>query len=46
MKKKIAVIGGGAAGMFAALNVAERGCEVHLFDWAKRSILQEKADVI
>ncbi len=50
MKKKIAVIGGGAAGMFAALNAAERGCEVHLFEkmknWAKRSILQEKADVI
>ena len=32
MKKKIAVIGGGAAGMFAALNAAERGCEVHLFE--------------
>ena len=30
--KKIAVIGGGAAGMFAALNAAERGCEVHLFE--------------
>ena len=32
MKKKIAVIGGGAAGMSAALNAAERGCEVHLFE--------------
>ncbi len=32
MKKKIAVIGGWAAGMFAALNAAERGCEVHLFE--------------
>lgn len=31
-KKKIAVIGGGAAGMFAALQAAERGCEVHLFE--------------
>lgn len=35
MKKKIAVIGGGAAGMFAALNAAERGCEVHLFEKMK-----------
>lgn len=50
MKKKIAVIGGGAAGMFAARMRQNAGCEVHLFEkmknWAKRSILQEKADVI
>lgn len=31
-KKKIAIIGGGAAGMFAAVNAAEQGCEVHLFE--------------
>lgn len=31
-KKKIAVIGGGAAGMFAAVHVAANGCEVHLFE--------------
>ena len=31
-KKKIAVIGGGAAGMFAAVHAAANGCEVHLFE--------------
>ncbi len=31
-KKKIAVIGGGAAGMFAAVHAAVNGCEVHLFE--------------
>ena len=31
-KKKIAVIGGGAAGMFAAVLAAANGCEVHLFE--------------
>ncbi len=50
MKKKIAVIGGGAAGMFAALNAAERGCEVHLFEknekLGKKIYITGKADVI
>lgn len=30
--KKIAVIGGGAAGMFAAVKAAQEGMEVHLFE--------------
>ena len=32
MKKKIAVIGAGIAGLSAALNLAENGFEVHLFE--------------
>ena len=31
-KKRIAIVGGGAAGMFAALMAARQGCEVHLFE--------------
>lgn len=49
-KKKIAVIGGGAAGMFAAVHAAANGCEVHLFEknekLGKRYISPEKEDVI
>ena len=30
--KKVLVIGGGAAGMFAAISAAEEGHEVHLFE--------------
>ena len=30
--KKIAIIGGGAAGMFAAITAAEKGNEVHLYE--------------
>ena len=30
--EKIAIIGGGAAGMFAAISAAEEGHEVHLFE--------------
>ncbi len=30
--KRIAVIGGGAAGMYAAVAAAKNGCEVHLFE--------------
>ena len=30
--EKIAVIGGGAAGMMAAISAAETGHEVHLFE--------------
>ena len=30
--KKTIIIGGGAAGMFAAIAAAERGCEVHLYE--------------
>lgn len=30
--KKIAIIGGGAAGMYAAITAAQSGCEVHLFE--------------
>lgn len=30
--KKIAIIGGGAAGMYAAVTAAKNGCEVHLFE--------------
>lgn len=34
--KKILIIGGGAAGMFAAVKAAESGCEVHLFEKNER----------
>ncbi|MDO5540900.1 MAG: NAD(P)/FAD-dependent oxidoreductase [Eubacteriales bacterium] len=34
--KKILVIGGGAAGMFAAIAAAENGCEVHLCEKNER----------
>ena len=30
--KRIAIIGGGAAGMYAAVAAAKNGCEVHLFE--------------
>lgn len=30
--KKIAIIGGGAAGMYAAITAAQSGCQVHLFE--------------
>ena len=30
--KKIVIIGGGAAGMFAAITAAEKGNEVHLYE--------------
>jgi len=29
---KVLIIGGGAAGMFAAIKAAQEGCEVHLFE--------------
>ena len=32
MKKKIIVVGGGAAGLIAAGRAAERGHEVHLYE--------------
>ena len=32
MKKKIIVVGGGAAGLMAAGRAAERGHEVHLYE--------------
>lgn len=30
--KKIGIVGGGAAGMYAAVTAAKNGCEVHLFE--------------
>lgn len=35
MKKKIIVVGGGAAGLMAAGRAAERGHEVHLYEKKK-----------
>ena len=32
MKKTVMIIGGGAAGMFAAVKAAENGCNVHLYE--------------
>ena len=32
IKKTVLIIGGGAAGMFAAVKAAEDGCQVHLFE--------------
>lgn len=32
LKKRVAIIGGGAAGFFAAIQAAEGGAEVHLFE--------------
>lgn len=34
--KKIMIIGGGAAGMFAAIKAAQPGCEVHLYEKNQR----------
>ena len=46
-QKNIIVIGGGAAGMIAAIAAAKEGCAVSLYEknenWAKRSLLQERA---
>lgn len=46
MKKNIAVIGGGAAGMMAAYAAAKSGAQVTLYEkmknWARKSILPEK----
>lgn len=46
-QRNIIVIGGGAAGMIAAIAAAKEGCAVSLYEkmksWAKRSLLQEKA---
>lgn len=36
MTKKVLVIGGGAAGMFAALTAAQGGCGVHLYEKNER----------
>ena len=41
-QRNIIVIGGGAAGMIAAIAAAKEGCAV-MKSWAKRSLLQEKA---
>ena len=48
--EKIAVIGGGAAGMMASIFAARRGMEVHVYEKMKRQarnyILREKAGAI
>ena len=44
---KVLVIGGGAAGMFAAIAAAENGNEGFLYEKNERScLLQEKGDAI
>ena len=47
---KIAIIGGGAAGMMASIFAARRGAEVHVYEKMKRQerscISQERAGVI
>ncbi len=46
-QRNIIVIGGGAAGMIAAIAAAKEGCAVSLYEknekLGKRSLLQEKA---
>ena len=47
---KVAIIGGGAAGMMAAISAAECGHETHILkkmkNWEKNYILQVREDAI
>ena len=47
---RVVVIGGGPAGMFAAIAAAENGHHVHYWkkmrNWERRSILREKGAAI
>ena len=47
---KVIIIGGGAAGMFAALGAVDAGHQVTILEqnenWGKKYILRERADVI